>query len=110
MVKMYWLHISDVKKTDMITKLICQLPDYDTFGHKGRLYFDSERVKDLGWTLNDQNDIFNPSHISDTPATAEKQRSHPMQLTSTKVQEVSLNHINIGDLLPSSNVIQWLSQ
>ena len=32
--KMSWFHISDVKKTDMITKLICQLPDYDAFGHK----------------------------------------------------------------------------
>ena len=30
--KMSWFHISDIKKTDMITKLICQLPDYDTFG------------------------------------------------------------------------------
>ena len=49
--KMSWFHISDVKKTDMITKLICQLPDYDAFGHKGRLNFDPERVKDLGWTL-----------------------------------------------------------
>ena len=27
--KMSWYHISDVKKTDMVTKLICQLPDYD---------------------------------------------------------------------------------
>ena len=24
--KMSWYHISDVKKTDMVTKLICQLP------------------------------------------------------------------------------------
>ena len=45
--KMSWFHISDVKKTDMITKLICQLPNYDAFGHKGRLNFDPERVKDL---------------------------------------------------------------
>ena len=29
--KMSWYHISDVKKTDMVTKLICQLPDYDAF-------------------------------------------------------------------------------
>ena len=43
--KMSWFHISDVKKTDMITKLICQLPDYDAFGHKGMLSFDPERVK-----------------------------------------------------------------
>ena len=30
--KMSWFHISDMKKTDMITKLIYQLPDYDAFG------------------------------------------------------------------------------
>ena len=45
--KMSWFHISDVKKTDMITKLICQLPDYDTFGHKGRLNFDPKRLRTL---------------------------------------------------------------
>ena len=33
--KKTWYHISDVKKIDMVTKLICQLPDYDTFGRKG---------------------------------------------------------------------------
>ena len=97
--KMSWFHISDVKKTDMITKLICQLPNYDTFGCKGRLNFDPERVKDLGWTLEDQDDIFDPFYISDIPATAVRQRSHPMQLRSAKVQEISLNDINIGDLL-----------
>ena len=107
---MSWFHISNVKKTDMITKLICQLPDYDAFGRKGRLNFDPERVKDLGWTLDDQNDIFDLSYVSNAPAIAAKQRSHPMQLRSAKVQEVSLNNINIGDLLQSNNVIQWLSQ
>ena len=40
--KMSWYHISDVKKTDMVTKLICQLPDYDAFGRLGRLSFDPE--------------------------------------------------------------------
>ena len=108
--KMAWFHISDVKKTDMITKLICQLPDYDAFGCKGRLNFDPERVKDLGWTLKDQDVIFDPSYISDVPTTAVKQISHPMQLRSAKVQEISLNGINIGDLLQSNSVIQWLSQ
>ena len=105
--KMSWFHISDVKKTDMITKLICQLHDYDAFGCKGRLSFDPERVKDLGWTLEDQDIIFDPSYISDVPATAAKQRSHPIQLRSAKVQEISLNEINIGDLLQSNSVIQW---
>ena len=27
--KLSFFHISDIKKTDMITKLICQLPDHD---------------------------------------------------------------------------------
>ena len=93
--KMSWFHISDVKKTDMITKLICQLQDYDAFGHKGRLNFDPERVKYLGWTPEDQDFIFDPSHILDVPeketSMAVKQRSHPIQLRSAKVQEISLN-------------------
>ena len=97
--KMSWFHISDVKKTDMITKLICQLPDYNTFGCMGRLNFDPERVKDLGWTPEDQDVIFDPSYISDVPdketATAVKQRSHPMQLRSAKIQGISLNEINM---------------
>ena len=41
----------------------------DTFGHKVRLNFDPERVKDLGWTLEDQDATFDPSYISDVPAT-----------------------------------------
>ena len=112
--KMSWFHISDVKKTDMVTKLICQLLDYDMFGCRGRLSFDPERVKDLGWTPEDQNLIFDPSHVSDVPNTksyvAGKQRSHPMQLRSANVQEISLSQINIGSLLQSNSVIQWLSQ
>ena len=56
---------SDVKKTDMVTKLICQLPDYDAFGRVGRLSFNPERVQDLGWTANDQDFKFNPDHVSD---------------------------------------------
>ena len=112
--KMSWFHISDMKKTDMVTKLICQLLDYDAFGCRGRLSFDPERVKDLGWTPEDQDFIFDPSHISDVPDTksyvAAKQRSHPMQLRSANVQEISLNQINIGSLLQNNSVIQWLSQ
>ena len=29
--RLCWYHILDIKKTDMITRLICQLPDVDTF-------------------------------------------------------------------------------
>ena len=45
--KMSWFHISDVKKTDMITKLICQLPAYDTFGCKGRLTLIQKELRTL---------------------------------------------------------------
>ena len=85
-VKISW-HISDVKKTDMVMKLICQLPDYDALGREGRLSFDPERVQDLGWTKSDQDFKFNPDHVSDPPA--KKQRSHPMQLRSAPVNEIT---------------------
>ena len=48
-----YCHISDVKKTDMVTKLVCQLPDADSFGRKDRLSFDPKDVQDLGWTPDD---------------------------------------------------------
>ena len=48
--KVCWYHISDIKKTDMIIKLICQLPDVNAFARKGRLSFYPEHVQDLGWT------------------------------------------------------------
>ena len=76
--KLSFYHISDIKKTDMITKLICQLPDHDAFGRRGRLSFDPARVKDLGWDVKDQEHKFDPSHVVDPPE--EKKKSHPMQL------------------------------
>ena len=51
--KLCWYHILDVKKTDMISKLICQLPDIDGFIRKDGLGFDTEHVQDLGWTPDD---------------------------------------------------------
>ena len=97
----------------MITKLICQLPDYNAFGCKGRLNFDPERVKNLGWTPEDQDVIFDPSYISDVPeketSTAVKQRPNTMQLKSAKIQGILLNEINIGSLLQNNSMIQWLS-
>ena len=83
--KLSWYHISDIKKTDMITKLICQLPDVDAFGRKGRLSFDPEHVQDLRWTPNDWKYRFNPDHVKDIVGSAQsmlKQRSHPMDLRS----------------------------
>ena len=86
--KLSWYHISyiNIKKTDIITKLICQLPDVDAFGRKGRFSFDPECVKDLGWVLNDWKYKFNPDHVKDIVGMAQntlKQRSHPMELRST---------------------------
>ena len=83
--KLSWYHISDIKKTDMVTKLICQLPNVDAFGRTGRFSFDPECVKDLGWVSNDWTHKFNPDHvkdISDTARNTPKQRSHQMELRS----------------------------
>ena len=83
--KLSWYHISDIKITDMVTKLICQLPDVNAFGRTGRLSFDPECVKDLGWVPNDWTYKFSPDHIKDIAETAKnapKQRSHQMELRS----------------------------
>ena len=105
--KMSWYHISDVQKTDMVTKLICQLPDYDAFGRIGRLRFNPERVQDLGWTANDKDFKFNPDHISDPPV--KKQRSHPMQLRSASLNNIDLSFasLNIGQLLQNNSMLTW---
>ena len=83
--KLSWYHISDIKKTDTITKLICQLPDVDAFGRKGRLGFDPKCVKDLGWVPNDSKYKFNPDHVKEIVGLAQStlnQKSHPMELRS----------------------------
>ena len=100
--KMSWYHISDVKKTDMVTNLICQLPDYDAFGRVGRLSFDPEWVQD-------QDFKFNPDHISDPPV--KKQRSHPMQLRSASLNSIdlSLASLNIGQLIQNNSVLTWVN-
>ena len=107
--KMSWYHISDVKKTDMVTKLIYQLPDYDAFGRVGRLSFNPERVQDLGWTANDQDFKFIPDHISDPPVN--NQRSHPMQLRSTLLNKIdfSFASLNIGQLIQNNSVLTWVN-
>ena len=76
--KLSWYHISNIKKTDMITKLICQLPDVNAFGRKGRLSFDPECVKDLGWVPNDWKYNFNPDHVRDIADVAEN--THPSRV------------------------------
>ena len=83
--KLSCYHISNIKKTDMITKLICQLPDVDAFGRKGRLSFDPEHIKDLGWVPNDWKYKFNPDHVKEIVGSAQSmlnQRSHPIELRS----------------------------
>ena len=83
--KLSWYHISDIEKTDMITKPICQLLDVDAFGRKGRLSFDPECIKDLGWVTSDWKYRFNQDHVKDITGTTQntlKQRSHPMELRS----------------------------
>ena len=93
--KLSFYHISDIKKTDMITKLICQLPDHDAFERRGRLSFDPARVKDLGWDVKDQEHKFDPSHVLDPPE--EKQRTHPMQLRGKTVNKVEINLIDFSE-------------
>ena len=69
----------------MVTKLICQLPDVDAFGRTGRLSFDPECIKDLGWVPNDWTYKFSQDHVKDIQVTAKnmpKQRSYPMELRS----------------------------
>ena len=81
--KLNWYHISDIKKTDMITKFICLLPDVDAFGRKGRLSFNPENVKDLSWVPDDWTHKINPVHVEDiTGSTRDmlKQRYHQIEL------------------------------
>ena len=73
------------KKTDMVTKLICQLPDVNGFGRTGRLSFDPECVKDLGWVPNDWTHKFSLDHVKDATVAVKntpKERSHQMELRS----------------------------
>ena len=93
----------------MVTKFICQLPDYDAFGRVGRLSFNPERVQDLGWTANDQDFKFDPDLISDPPV--KKQRSHPMQLRSASLNNINLSFglLNIGQLLQNNSVFTWVN-
>ena len=46
------------------------LPDVDAFGRKGRLSFDPEHVKNLGWVPNEWRYNFNPDHVKDITDTA----------------------------------------
>ena len=84
-----------ISRRHMITKLVCQLPDHDAFGRRGRLSFDPVKVKDLGWDVKDQEHIFDPSHVVDPPE--EKQRTHPMQLRCKTGKKVEINLIDFSE-------------
>ena len=114
--KLCWYYISDVKKTDMISKLICQLPDIDGFGRKGRFSFDPEHVQDLGWTPDDWKYIFNPDHVKDIAGTTQdtsRQRSHPMQLRSASVNEIQTGHttrpFNAVEYIRNYDSLSWIN-
>ena len=49
--KMSWFHISDMKKTDMTTKLICQLPDTTHLGAREGLILTLKELRTLGGHL-----------------------------------------------------------
>ena len=69
----------------MVTKFICQLPYVDAFGRTGRLSFDPEHVKDLGWVTSGWTYKFSPDHVKDIVEAVKntpKQRSHQIELRS----------------------------
>ena len=100
----------------MITKLICQLPNVDAFGRKGRLSFDPECFQDLGWILDDWKFRFNPDHVkgvTDTAQNTPKQRSHPMQLRSASVNEVQeaeniTRLLNAVGYIRNNGILSWI--
>ena len=55
-------------KPDMITKLICQLPDHDAFGRRGQLSFGSSKSQ-RPWLGRQRRKSINltPSHVVDPP-------------------------------------------
>ena len=98
----------------MVTKLICQLPDYDAFGRKGRLSFDPEhvyghcRIKSLYLTLNHVSDVSSKQSVKAT------QRSHPVQLKNSSVNEIPntetrFNLLNIAQFLENNSVLTWVN-
>ena len=105
-----------MKKTDMISKLICQLPDINGFGRKGRLSFDPECVQDLGWTPDDCKYIFSPDHVKDIAGAtqdASRHRSHPMQLRSASVNEIQTGHtarlFNAVEYIRNYDSLSWIN-
>ena len=100
-----------------ITSVICQLPDYDAFGRKGRLSFDPECLQDLSWTPQDQEFKFNSDPVSNVPSkqpVKAAQRSDPMPLRSSSVNEISntetgFNLFNIAYFLQYNSMLTWVN-
>ena len=100
----------------MITKLVCQLPDVDGFGRKGRFSFDPECVQGLGWIPDDWKYRFNLDHVKDIANTAQnapKKRSHPMQLRNTSVKEVQIGEyitrlFNAVEYIRNYDTLSWI--
>ena len=70
----------------MVTKLICQLPDVNAFSRTGRLSFDPERVKDLGWVPNDWTYKFSPDHVKDATATVKEYPETEISSNGAEIQ------------------------
>ena len=100
----------------MISKLICQLPNINRFGRKGRLSFDRECVQDLGRTPDDWKYRFNPDHIKDIAGAAQdasRQRFHLMQLRSASVNEIQIGHaarpFNAVEYIRNYDSLSWIN-
>ena len=70
----------------MVTKLICQLPDVDAFGRTGRLSFDPECVKDLGWVPNDWNHKFNRGPCQGDKSSSEEYPKREISPNGAEIQ------------------------
>ena len=96
--KLCWYHISDVKKTNMVTKVVCQLPDVNGFGRKGRLSFDLECIQNLGWTPDDWKCKFNPDYIKDIPDAVQK----------TNTQTNTHRLFNVVEYIRHYDTLSWI--
>ena len=110
--KLCWYHISDMKKTDIISKLICQLPDIDGFGRKGRLSFNPEHVQDLGWTPDDRKYRFNPDHVKDIAGAtqdASRQRLRSASVSEIQTGNYTTRPFNAVKYIRNYDSLSWIN-
>ena len=84
--KLSWYHISDIKKTDMVTKLICQLPDVMHLVEQAgsALILNVSRIL-AGYQMTGPTNLVQiiiKRCIVETVKNTPKQRSHQMELRS----------------------------